>query len=194
MAANCQTIPTPEITTILKTECIGNSLPTINNNFTNLQTGICGVDNNLNLTDITLTNIKQFTDTITTSQLAKAWVQFSGRRRETQPGDTFIGRQDFTNANRFIRNKFNVVNILRNAVGDYTVVFENSFGTDYAFSSFVSMAPINAQSPNLDQHCVIAYYPITPITQNSARFVVVNLQGASVDPEYISLIFYGSDI
>jgi hypothetical protein len=62
----------PTITTIDPTWCIGNSLDTINSNFTNLSGGIC---DNLSLISALTNQINALSNTITNLQagVAKAW-------------------------------------------------------------------------------------------------------------------------
>ena len=92
----------PNITNILNTEYIGNSLATINDNFASLKNGIC--DNQLQITsiqsslqslDTTLTQLSSYA----VQGIAKLWVKFSG----TMDSDNVTS---FLIPDRYIFNSF----------------------------------------------------------------------------------------
>lgn len=191
-SAQCKTILTPEITTISKFECIGNSLPALNRNFENLQTGICQVDSNLSETNLQLTNVQNVVDGLASQQFAKAWVNFSGRRRE-DPENPTTGRTDFTNANRFVRSRFNITNIVRNDIGDYTAFFQTPLPENYVTTGFVSMAPTTTTTFVFTDFCIVTFSPQQNPDSNKIRLRTVNLQGVARDPEFITFTIFGSE-
>jgi hypothetical protein len=188
--SECKTITTPDITIIRKTECIGNSLPALNNNFLNLQNALCQVDTNLNSTNITLTQVQNIATSFSGQQLAKAWVNFSGRRREDSE-NPLTGRTDFTNANRFRRSSYNIANIVRNDIGDYTAFYISPLPENTIVTGFVSMAPTSTTVYNFTDYCVVTFNPAESPDGTKVRIKTVNLQGFARDPEFISLVVYG---
>ena len=105
----------PSITTIPDTQCIGDSLGTINNNFSNLNVGI-----NNNTTSITSLS-SQYSNT--SPGVAKAWVNFNGTGSGTiTPNSTY-----------------NVSSVTRNANGNYNIYFTTPFATT-SYCALVSMS------------------------------------------------------
>lgn len=187
----CKTITTPEVTIIRKTECIGNSLPTLNNNFLNLQNSLCEADNNLNITNLQVTQLQNVASNFKNQQFATAWVNFSGRKRE-DPENPLTGRTDFTNANRFIRSSFNIDSITRNDIGDYTIFFARSLNENNIITGFVSMAPTSSTVLSYTDYCIVTISPLEAPSATRARIKTVNLQGIAKDPEFISLVVFGN--
>jgi hypothetical protein len=111
------------ITEIDRTEFIGNSLTTINNNFVNLQTVACTnntIIDNVSLTATTINNNLTTLNNITSFGAAKALVKFDG----TIDSDNILSPL-FTN--RKIYKQHNVVSVYKKGNGDYRVRFITPF-------------------------------------------------------------------
>lgn len=98
----------PAVTTIKNTECIGNSLVTINDNFTALKDAAC--DNYSTITTLNA-NILALNTRITSlsSQvpgIARAWVKFDGTRDSS-------GAPSTAGTNRFLYSSYNVISVLK---------------------------------------------------------------------------------
>ena len=98
----------PSIKTIPDTQCIGDSLGTINDNFSNLNVGI-----NNNTTSITSLS-SQYSNTL--PGVSDAWVVFDGTKNEA--GTSVLGT-----TNRYIKSQYNVSSVYRNSKGNYTITF-----------------------------------------------------------------------
>lgn len=119
----------PTVLTIQNTECIGNSLFKINDNFTNLRIGTCdnftrvqAVDAENQVLDTRITTLSAQT----VPGLAKVWCKFDGTRDVTGASSTF-------NTNRFIYSSVGIASVLRKSIGDYRVYFTSPLpGPNYA--------------------------------------------------------------
>jgi len=115
----------PAITTINRSEYIGNSLETINNNFSNLKDGIC--DNELNISSLQgdIQNLDTFIVNLSTEVIhgvSKVLVKFSG------PKD-INGSTTSNNPNRLIYNSYNISSVYKKNTGDYRVYFSSPLST-----------------------------------------------------------------
>jgi hypothetical protein len=109
--------------TIDSSECIGNSLSKINDNFIGLKNAAC--DN-----DSFITTLRNGIDSLNTLILnlsgivvpgaAKAWLKFDGTRDTSNIASTL-------NTNRFIYSSFNISSVLRKGTGDYRITFATPF-------------------------------------------------------------------
>lgn len=184
------TIPT--ITTIQKTECIGNSLVTINTNYDNIKNSIADIVNtdinNINTTLNTLAPVfGTLTNAISSAQLTKAWVKFRPRLKENGLPD-----DPATVSNRKILNGYNVSSVSREDTGKYLVTFATPIGTDFSVSGIVQ--PYYAGSGaftgtdlgvvNLDVND-----PFPSPGNVSCKIIVRNLLGALIEPQVICLTF-----
>jgi len=165
----------PEVTTILKTECIGNSLATINNNFDNLRNSICTIDNFVAAENTRLDKLDTSLGGISTPQLAKAFVIFDATKdingtTEASP----------TVTQRYPINKYNVSNVLRNGVGDYTVSFVTSAFTDNTY-----LMVGTTRRP-----CYVTYHSTALPSTGSIQINVVTPGNVPTDTNLVSLIFY----
>jgi len=127
----------PTVIQIQNTECIGNSLTTINSNFTVLKAAAC--DNYSTITTL-LCSIQTLDNRIIslsqkTPGIAKAWVTFDGTR---DSGGTINSAA----TNRYIYNSYNVESVYKTTTtntpttsgGDYRIYFKSNIitTTNYA--------------------------------------------------------------
>lgn len=168
----------PEITTILRTECIGNSLTTINGNFANLRQAICTIDNFVAAANIKINQLDSLLGSITNAQLARAFVTFNGTRDADGIADV---PGSVTVTQRQLIQKYKVNNVVRNSVGSYTVSFD--LGT---FSDEKYLMIGSARFPN------IVTYSSTVTTQDSMVINVMDNDRNLVDVDLISLVFYNN--
>jgi hypothetical protein len=163
----------PDITTILKTECIGNSLATINNNFVNLRQAICTIDNFVAAANIKINQLDQVLNNITSPQLARAFVSFNGAKNTS-------GNDDITNSERLLIQSFNIDNVKRIGTGNYEVTFT----TPFADTKYLMVG--TARNPN------IVTYSNTAVLPETITIQIMNDNGNLVDTDLISLVFYNN--
>jgi hypothetical protein len=185
------------ITEIRETDCIGQSLNTINNNYLNTRNFICVVDNQLDITNQRLQDISTIFYSISAEQLDKAWVAFNGHIDSNGSVD---GDLTPSEPKRLILNQYNVVSVIKNAVGDYTVSLPISLLTaanlQQTISKSISGLVINSMiAPNyiydsVTEIGVLTYHPTNAFPNlSSIRFVTSNLEGNRFDPSLITLNF-----
>jgi hypothetical protein len=185
----------PNVTSIKSTECIGNSLPTINDNFAALKNAAC--DNYSTITTFN-SNILDLNTKITSlsSQIpgiAKAWVKFDGTRDAATPSSP-NGTSSTAATNRFIYSSYNIdyvykattTNTPTTSAGDYRIYFKpGTFTTP-------NYAVIGTSS---ERKGIINYGWLQPYTYNTS-FVGVRIHapiwpGDVVDPTHISVAIFG---
>jgi hypothetical protein len=113
------------VKTIESTECIGNSLEKINDNFESLKGNACQnynkievLESRINTLDTQITNLSA----ITVPGVAKAWLKFDGTR------DT-SGAVSSNSTNRFIYSAYNIDKVQVVRAGDYRIFFKLRFPT-----------------------------------------------------------------
>jgi hypothetical protein len=163
----------PDIITILKTECIGNSLTTINNNFANLRQAICTIDNFVAAANIKINQLDQALSNITSLQLAQAFVSFNGAKNTSNI-------DDITNSERLLIQSFNIDNVKRIGIGNYEVTFT----TPFADTKYLMVG--TARNPN------IVTYSNTAVLPETITIQIMNDAGNLVDTDLISLVFYNN--
>jgi len=169
----------PEITSILKTECIGNSLATINNNFSSLKRSICTVDNFVAADNKRISKLDTVIGGISTPQLAKAFVMFDGTSTQDINGNKVVEVVP-TLTERFSINSFNVDNVVRNGAGDYTISFATSAFTDNTYLMVgTTRRPL-----------FVTYHETLVPTAASIRVNVITPGNIATDTDLVSLIFY----
>jgi hypothetical protein len=192
----------PTITNIDKSECIGNSLVTINGNYTNIQNSLADVDTNIVTINTLLNNLTTIVRSISsTPQQAFAWVNFSGRR-ETDPDDIPSGRGGtrLENTNRKIFTGYNVASVLRESTGIYRISLINAASPRFCIlGTTVPLAPGTAGP---DAGIVNIYSGISndglnlpPITEDAGsefRILTRTLQGQNFDPSRICVVVYSA--
>jgi len=183
------------ITTIQPTECIGNSLVTINNNFNILSNDVCDVDTQINdsvrgndalytlFNNVSSSAKDQFHNlTNQYNGIATCWVLFNGTQT--------------TDSNQIISTttSYNVSTLYKTDTGKYSLIFSN-FGlittSNYAIVASSSLSPAgNATVVVVDYN--------GKITGNSSsnsgfNFVVQDVKtNTYVDVSNISLAVYGT--
>jgi len=179
----------PTVTSIKNTECIGNSLATINDNFTALKDAAC--DNYSTITTLNA-NILSLNTRITSlsSQvpgIARAWVKFDGTRDSS-------GAPSTAATNRFIYSSYNVdyvykattTNTPTTSAGDYRIYFKPGVITT------ANYAVIGTSS---ERRGATSYGWLQPYSY-SASFVGVRIHpptwpGDVTDPTHISVAIFG---
>ena len=113
------------VKTIESTECIGNSLEKINDNFESLKGNACqnynkieSLESSLTALDTKITNLSA----ITVPGVAKAWLKFDGTR------DT-NGVVNPNATHRFIYSSYNIDKVQVVRAGNYKIFFKRSFPT-----------------------------------------------------------------
>ena len=104
---------------IAASECIGDSLVKINNNFANLNTDACALLTLINQLSASLSNFNNKIDS-THPSVAKAWVTFDGTKNVS-------GSTSLTNTSRYILSSYNISSVARLGRGRYRVNFANTY-------------------------------------------------------------------
>lgn len=210
------------------TECIGSSRGKIVNNFLKLETQVVNLSSEtINVTDsntidFTYNNstrnlqgslknnsvqpIHLQTDSVTTIKLSAEAVTFSKLAgTSTTPVESVKPRVakawvvfDGTGTNPTIKSSFNIANVSKNNVGDYTITFQNSIGTsDYSISG---ISKSNTSSVNNTGFgAVVSLHPSSSPSTFSFRVWNVALANSTnptsivtpADSTYISLQVFG---
>ena len=168
----------PNTTIIANTEYIGNSLVSINNNFSSLKIALC--DNQTQI--IALQSFLQNLDTILiqlSSQasfgVAKYWVKFSGVLDSNNNLTT-------TNPDRYLFNSLGVSSVYRKGLGDYRVYFLTPNNTtNYNFSI------------NNKETLISSKYYWAQVYKTEKDYVDIKVKapdGSLTDPEFVSLIVF----
>jgi len=180
----------PNIITIPKSECIGNSLVTINGNYANIKQSIETVNNDLIQINTALTNLTTILNSVSaTPRLASAWVNFRGRQTTGNDG---LGTTNFsTGVNRHIESSYNVTNVIRVDTGRYLVNIQPPGLTkNFVVTGMVSPLPpgttgVDSGTVNLD--------PGTPFPDpgtSQCQIITRTLLGQFYDPPLVMLVFY----
>jgi hypothetical protein len=171
----------PVIYEIQKTQCIGNSLIVINDNFLNLREAACDNDSRIEILDNQIddlnTKITELSSVIVPGS-AKAWCKFSGNRDTNNVVSTFF-------TDRYIYNSFNILSVYKKAIGDYRIIFTNNFPNNRYAVVGTSTEKINT---NTNTFTWFQPYNIT------SAYAEVRIQssttGSTVDPDFVSVVFY----
>jgi hypothetical protein len=168
------------VQTIDKTECIGNSLSKINDNFRDLKNYACQNFNTIDSLNARIANLDDrivALSGITVPGTAKAWVKFDGTRDTTNTNSTF-------NTNRFVYSSFNIATAYRKSQGDYRI----TFSTPFRASNYLVLGTSSQKQASTGLFTWLQPY------RYSTTFVdvrVTSINAASViDAEHISLIIY----
>ena len=167
----------PSVTVIDRSEYIGNSLQTINNNFSNLKDGIC--DNNTEILSLQqdIQNLDTYIEalsSVTTHSVPKAFVKFSGAQDINN--NTSSG-----NPNRYIFHSYNISSVYRKNVGDYRIYFSVplSNGNYLVLSS-------NKEKTNSNNEFVWSQPYST--TKEYLEIKLQSCNGITADPDFISVV------
>lgn len=138
-------IDVPQITTIQKTECIGNSLVTINSNYDNIKNSLTQVQEANIEINSKINNLQTFQSSVSSQMpgVAKAWVSFNGRSDiNGSPSTQFTPR--------YLRATYNIKEVVRINTGIYRVIFESGVVSDkFTFTGAASPLPSLNPSGNL---------------------------------------------
>lgn len=183
----------PTITTIQKTECIGNSLVTINGNYENIKNSLTTLINtDLNVINARLDTLTTFVNSVSSAQLTKAWVSFNGTWNTQQA-------RDATFSNRYIWKGYNVSSVYRNETGDYTVSLANPIGLNFVVISTTSpktpldisgeiIPPLGTDTGIVNLHYQTPY----PTPGQSCRITIKDLLGNAIDTSYIHVAMFNT--
>lgn len=178
---------------IKRTECIGNSLDTINSNFATLKAAACDNYNVIRSLQVGIDSLNTRINTLTaqTPGFAKAWVVFDGTKDTSNSSST-------QTTYRYIYNSYNINGVYKltgagspltttnpTSAGDYRIYFTNSFtdknyvvtGTSFeakGSNSYGWLQPYNVTEQYVD---VRIHSPSSPITD-------------TVDPSRVSVVIY----
>lgn len=94
-------------------KCIGDTLPTINSNFSTLDTELCTLKSNV----ITLSSeaLAIYPAVVNAEFTSKAWVSFNGTRNAANSNSSVAGQSVY------VKSKYNVTSVIKNSDGIYTV-------------------------------------------------------------------------
>jgi len=190
------------ISEISENECVGQSLNKINNNYLNTRNVICTVDNRLNNVNRRLQTLTTTVCSISSAQLAKAWVSFDGKRGQNGAVDTNTTLFSVPSS-RFIRNSYNIIDVKKNGIGDYNIqiplsTIQTSSNNTTISNTITGLVVGGSAAPstlNLNRYsvCIITTpkHPISPFpAPNTFRIQTVDLSGNLVDSDNISLTIF----
>jgi hypothetical protein len=175
---------TNEVREILPTECIGNSLATINFNFNQLRIGAC---DNFSFITTLQQSIQQLNTTlynlsaITIPGTAKAWVKFNGAAGTDNIIDTDLN-------DRFVYSSYNIESVFKKGVGDYRINFKQKFPTqNYAVIGTNQQTTTTLGGPLSGQFVWFQPYTYTTLYTEIKTFSKDNI---GADPLHISLVIF----
>lgn len=173
---------------ILPSECIGNSLVTINTNNTNIKNTFTSF--NTDITDINskLNNLTTIMNTISANQrLASGWVNFKGRFGYDLNN---TATPSFDNTNRFIESQYNVQSVLRESVGTYLVNLTQPLVKGFTVTGIVSPLPPGTTGTDAGVVNLSPSIPFPDPGTSQCRIITRNLLGQFYDPSIVMLTFY----
>jgi hypothetical protein len=182
----------PTITNIDKSECIGNSLVSINSNYTNIQESLVDVNSNIVTINSLLTNLTTIVSNISSDpQRASAWANFSGIR-DAESG--FTRRE---NTNRLLFTSYNITSILRENTGIYRVSMTNPVTSRFCVVG--TTTPLAPGTAGQDAGVVNTFQGVTgstlPNIQESPsefRIVTRTLLGVQYDPASVNIVVFST--
>jgi hypothetical protein len=178
----------PTITTIQKSECIGNSLVTINANYANIKASIETVNTDILAINSSLNNLTTILNSISaTPRLASAWVNFRGRQTTGNDGQATT---NFDNINRHIESSYNITSVIRQDTGKYLVNISPPLVKNFVVTGTVSPLPpgttgVDSGTVNLDP---AEPFPLPGTSQ--CRIITRTLLGQFYDPPLVMLVFH----
>ena len=166
------------VKTIESTECIGNSLEKINDNFESLKGNACQNYNEIEVLDSRIATLDaQITSlsAITVPGVTRAWLKFDGTR------DT-SGLVSSNTTNRFIYSAYNINRVQVIGAGDYRIFFNTPFPTSNYVAVGTSSLAISAGKRTWLQ----------PYDYRTAFFgvKVASVDGPLVAAKHISIAIY----
>jgi len=159
------------IQTIYLDECIGTSLLTINNNYTNLKEQACTDSTNLSAVETEFLTLSSDITTLSALRtgFAKAWVSFNGNLGNVGTGE------------REIYSKYNVSTVIRQSQGVYLINFSPTFSNaNYALVG------------TSQQTSTPSWVQTTMFNTMSAGISIRGITGTLQDPDYVSILVYNN--
>lgn len=172
-------------TEIQRTECIGNSLITINNNFDNLDQSVTNINNEVGELIGNLNNVSTLVTNISSQQLALAWVAFDPYRSQ-QFGPN---APNLENNARYLIAEYNVTSVIKVGTGVFTVTVPFDFPRTnqiphLSISGLARPADTNMAIVNLGE----------ATTSNTFIVTVKNQNNSFVNPLYVNLTIFGTQL
>lgn len=181
----------PAITTIFREECIGNSLTTINSNFSAIRASICdpviGLSDKVEDVTVTRNTIETLYTNLSgpaTLGAAKAWVKFDGLRGSNEPAGGPFTSSGF----RYVYSSFNIdpdtgVQLNLGVAGDYTINFKPGLFTtkNYGVIGTSSEAIVDGK-----------YTWLQPVEYEAGyvRVKVLTYDGSLTNARHISVVIF----
>jgi hypothetical protein len=171
----------PTTTNIERTQCIGNSLSIINENFFNLRVAACDNDTNITTLNNDILDLSTRVDTVSSlvvPGVSKAWCKFSGTKDTNNQISEFL-------TDRLIYSNFNILSVYKKAKGDYRILFETPFVNNKYAVICNSTEKLNTTN---NKYTWAQPYNIT------SAYVEIRVQSSeaatTVDPDFVSLVIY----
>lgn len=171
----------PNIIEIQRTQCIGNSLEYINENFTNLKNSICDNDSSIQSINNDLVNLNTTVNELSSVFIpgsARAWCKFSGTRDKDNVISTFL-------TDRLVYDNFNISSVYRKNTGDYRIYFINNFSNNKYSLVGTSSEKLSIST---GKYTWVQPYRLT------STYAEIKIQSSTanslVDPDFVSLVFY----
>ena len=168
------------IQTIPREECLGNSLPRINNNFSNLKTQSCENYNRLEDIDANILNLQTLYSNLSSvvmPGISKAWVKFDGARDTAGQTTAFL-------TDRFIYSSYNISTVYKKGTGDYRIFFQ----TPVTSSTYVAVGTSSEALSPLSQYTWLQPYTYTTAYMDAR--IHGNTLTDRVDARHISVLFF----
>lgn len=186
----------PTIITIPREQCIGNSLTTINSNFSALRASICnpsiGLNDKVNDLIVTRNSIQTLYTNLSgpaTMGAAKAWVKFDGLRGNNDPANGPFTAEGL----RYVYSSFNIgdptdpgdtgVTLNNDIAGDYTIYLKPGLFTteNYGVIGTSSESIVGGK-----------YTWFQPVDYNASflRAKVMTHDGVQTNARHISVVFF----
>jgi hypothetical protein len=171
----------PTVYEILKTQCIGNSLPIINENFLSLRDASCDNDTRIMSADLQITNLSTIIDHLSSLIIpgsAKAWCKFSGIKDTNNVASNFF-------TDRYLFSGFNVASVYKKAAGDYRIQFINDLPSN-------NYGLIGTSSEKKNSNNDYTWFQPYNLTSNYAEVKIQSssLTNNTVDPDFVSIVVY----
>lgn len=171
----------PTVYEIQKTQCIGNSLILINDNFLNLREAACDNDTLISSLENDLVDLSTKIDELSSVIIpgsAKAWCKFSGVRDTNNVVSSFL-------TDRYIYSNLNILSVYKKAVGDYRIIFQNNFPNNRYAVVGTSTEKINSTTNTFTW-----FQPYNLTSAYAEVRIQSTTSGSTVDPDFVSVIFY----
>ena len=154
-------------------EYIGASLNTINNNFSDLKTEVCRLNDEVDTLTPDLTTLQTGLCSLSSNvSFAKAWVVFRGNGLFP-----------------FVNSKYKVLNVLRSPVFDEPGTYQIDFFSNTFSSNNYAIVGTCTQSESNNAYTWVQFISGTA---SNATISIRNTTGVSTTADYISVVVYGN--